>query len=167
MILLSLKPKNCSDTSLIDSVSLNIGDPSYQSSDSDHPVDVSIFETPYDSSGFGQPKYLPLSDSSTPWLGVNGFTGSVGRNFADSQEGDVSFAFDGTEMQQEYQVEQPDGKAAIFSEGSLPSPPTLIPPSIQLLEPSCPNGKKAFCCSGGKAAGNIGKGCGECMILPL
>lgn len=164
VILLSLRSKDCSGENLIVSVSLNNGDPSYQSHDFDSPVDLSIFEIPNDSSEFGQPKPLPLSDSLTSRLGSNDFAGSIVRNFAASQEGDIEFGFEDTGMQQEYQVEQPGSRATMFSSGF---PPTLIPPFIQVLEPSCPAGKKAFCCSGGKAANNIGKGCGECMIISL
>lgn len=167
MLLLSLKLKQRSDTSLTEPVPLNSGDPSYQSTDFDRPLDKSIFEIPDDSSDFGQPKALPLSVSSTPWLGANGYTDSFSQSFAASQEDDIQLGFERAEVQQEYQVEQADGKTVMFSDGFLPVPPSLTPPFIQILEPTCPVGKKAFCCSGGKAAGNIGKGCGECMTLPL
>ena len=167
MILLSLKSKNCSADNLIVSVSLNNADPSYQNNDFDRPVDVSIFEVPNDSSEFGQSKSLPLSENSTPWLDANDFAGSIVGSFAASQEGDVQWESGGTEMQQEYQAGQPDGKVTMLSNAFLPFPPNLIPPFMQVLEPSCPAGKKPFCCSGGKAANNIGKGCGECTIIPL
>ena len=173
ILLLSLKPKNRSDTSLIDSVFLNTVDSSYQNSDPDYPVDDNIFEIPFGSLDFGQPSSFRWSDSPIPWIDANGLTESFDQNVVVSPEGDAELSFDRSEIEQEYQVEQADGENVMFSEAALsflplpPLPRVPTPPYIQILEPSCPGGKRPFCCSGGKAADNIGKGCGECTTFPF
>lgn len=163
------KSKRIRNQSLIKLVPLIPGNPSNifsQSTDFDRPVDTNIFESPFDSPDNGLSKSsLELSGTSTPWIDANGLVGSTGQSVPASQAGDFQLSFDGTEFPPaDYQVEQADDKIAIVPESSVAFPfPFPELPLPQVLEPTCPAGKKAYCCSGGKAANNIGKGCGECI----
>ena len=146
----------------------NPSDVFYQSTDFDRPVDTSRFESPFDSPRYGLSRSpLELSGTSTPWIDAIGSAVSTGPSVPASQAGDVQLNFDGTDfLQADYPIGQGDDKIAMVPESSLamPFPDVPLP---QILEPTCPAGKKAYCCSGGKAANNIGKGCGECIPSPL
>ena len=130
------------DTNLTDPVPLNPDDISYQGSDSDPPINTDLFKASFDSSEYGQSNLLvDLGGSSTSWIDANDLAGF---------------------QQQDIPIEQANDKVAVTMEDFIPFP---LPQLKELLEPRCPAGKRAYCCSGGKAANNIGKVCSECTTF--
>lgn len=127
--------------------------------------DSNLFEIPSDSSDLGQSKSpFDLSASSGPWTDANLLADS---NSMTSAFPDQNLpTFQANDILPGFPIGQADEKIAITPDDFNPFP---FPPPVlrELLEPKCPAGKRVYCCSGGKAANNIGQGCSECMIFAV